>query len=314
MNHKSVPNTDSASPQLPRIRRLATSLLFPFPFYLPRCWTERPKSTASADSTRPSFSLFEIPVIATTMGAVATKSLGFTFSLGLLILISCFLVLFRSSLPGTPSYRSWISPSTCSCEASGRGAYSPAGIEDPQRRPGNMPASAYLEEFRTIPEFEDMTTTGDALWSQMTSTRSGGFLWVRHNETYRTGYGVSMFHALHCLSMIRDTVRGNSMDMKRKRGLEARATEAEMHTAHCFSYVAQSLLCSADGTLERPKTLYDEAGNVLRDDVNGDFVAHQCKGAGFLRDMIEGSEERSLSEMPEMLPGATMWDLYDRIA
>jgi hypothetical protein len=163
-----------------------------------------------------------------------------------------------------------------------------------------------------------MTEVGDAAWSTISSTKQGGFLWVRHNETYKTGHGVSMFHALHCLSMIRDVVKGSTSGAMAhshgsKRGIHAELSEDEMHVGHCLSYAAQSLLCSADGTLERPKTYLDDAGNVLRDDVDGDGVRHQCKGAEHLREMIEQTEQRPLDSLPGLKEGATMWDLFDEL-
>lgn len=163
-----------------------------------------------------------------------------------------------------------------------------------------------------------MTEAGDAIWSTVSSTKQGGFLWVRYNETYKTGYGVSMFHALHCLSVIRDATKGSKSGAVAhshgfKRGIHEGKSEEEMHIGHCLSYIAQSLLCSADGTLERPKTYTDDAGNVLRDDVDGEDIQHRCNGAGYLREKIEQTEQRPLDSLPGLKEGATMWDLFDEL-
>lgn len=163
-----------------------------------------------------------------------------------------------------------------------------------------------------------MTEVGDAIWSTISSTKQGGFLWVRYNETYKTGHGVSMFHALHCLSMIRDAVKESNSGMVAhshgsKRGIHSGKSEDEMHIGHCLSYAAQSLLCSADGTLERPKTYTDDAGNVLRDDVDGEDIKHQCKSADYLREKIEQTEHRPLDSVSGLKEGATMWDLFDEL-
>jgi len=163
-----------------------------------------------------------------------------------------------------------------------------------------------------------MTEVGDAIWSTISSTKQGGFLWIRYNETYKTGHGVSMFHALHCLSMIRDVMKRSKSGAVAhshgfKRGIDVGKSEDEMHIGHCLSYIAQSLLCSADGTLERPKTYTDDGGNVLRDDVDGEDVKHQCKGASYLREKIEQTEQRPLDSIPRLKEGATMWDLFDEL-
>ncbi|KAI0143738.1 hypothetical protein GGR57DRAFT_518216 [Xylariaceae sp. FL1272] len=244
------------------------------------------------------------------MSPTAPKPTNFTllFTLLLLLLISLF-VFFTASSPSNPLYGSWPSPSPCVCEqhsASGHDAST------------TTPLSAHLEAFRARPELEDMTQVGDAAWSTISSTKQGGFLWVRYNDTYRTGHGVTMFHALHCLSMIRDMIkvsegRPATHSHSLERGIRGAKSEHEMHIGHCLSYIAQSLLCSADGTLERPRTYTDDAGNVLRDDIDGEDIKHQCKSASYLREKIEQTEQRPLDSLPELEEGATMWSFFDAL-
>ncbi|KAH6717967.1 hypothetical protein DL95DRAFT_332209 [Leptodontidium sp. 2 PMI_412] len=243
------------------------------------------------------------------MCALVLKPTNFTLFFTLLLFIISLFVLFGASFPSSQTYGSWLSPSPCFCEQPGA-----SGNDELTR----TPPSAYLQAFRMRPELEDMTEVGDAIWSTISSTKQGGFLWVRHNETYKTGHGVSMFHALHCLSMIRDAIKGSKSGAVAhshgsKRDIHVGKSEDEMHVGHCLSYVAQSLLCSADGTLERPKTYTDDAGNVLRDDVDGEDVKHQCRSAGYLREKIEQTEQRSLDSIPRLKEGATMWDLFDEL-
>lgn len=243
------------------------------------------------------------------MCATGLKPANFALFFTLLLLIVSLFVFFRASFPNSSIYRSWLSSSPWVCEQ-------PSGSGNSELTRSS--SGTYLEAFRRRPELEDMTEVGDAAWSTMSSTKQGGFLWVRYNETYKTGHGVSMFHALHCLSMIRDAVKGP------KTGVAAHShgsrgdthggkSEEEMHIGHCLSYIAQSLLCSADGTLERPKTYTDDAGNVLRDDVDGEDVKHQCKSAGYLREKIEQTEQHPLDSVPGLDEGATMWDLFDEL-
>ncbi|KAK4158883.1 hypothetical protein QBC43DRAFT_362970 [Cladorrhinum sp. PSN259] len=219
------------------------------------------------------------------MYATVSKPATFAFFFTILLFIVSLLVVFAVSFPSSPTYGSWLSPSPCLCEQA-----SASGNGESIR----TPTSAYLETFRARPELEDMTEAGDAIWSTVSSTKQGGFPWVRYNETYKTGHGVSMFHALHCFSMIRDATKGSKSGAVAhshgfKRGIHEGKSEGEMHIGHCLSYIAQSLLCSADGTLERPKPYTDDAGIVLRDDMDGEDVQHRCKGAGYLREKIASS-------------------------
>lgn len=71
-----------------------------------------------------------------------------------------------------------------------------------------------------------------------------GGLWVRRNETYKQGWGISMFHALHCLEMIRDHFEDKaSHQMSDISGRSAdngeHDHEKETHVQHCFAYIAQ---------------------------------------------------------------------------
>lgn len=179
------------------------------------------------------------------------------------------------------------------------------------------PQNDNLYPFHTIPELENMSLEGDAAWQDMTTTRGGGFLWIRHNETYRVGWGVSMFHALHCLSMIREIVKQNPHFDSETGGSEhgsGHEHDAHMdykHAGHCLSYIAQSLMCSADGTLEKPRSLLDANGDILRDDVNGEDVKHTCKDKSLMLDMIHKSEKQPLDYYPDTKEGDTIWDVFE---
>lgn len=71
-----------------------------------------------------------------------------------------------------------------------------------------------------------------------------GGLWVQRNETYKQGWGISMFHALHCLEMIRDGLADKS-SLRTHGMLGKSAGNAEPdhhkgdHVRHCFAYIAQ---------------------------------------------------------------------------
>lgn len=81
----------------------------------------------------------------------------------------------------------------------------------------------------------------------MFNTPQGGFLWVKHNETMNLAWGVSMFHAIHCLTLLREQVQ---MDQNLKNAtmghnphndhqLPGHSAFDSTHVGHCFSYIAQ---------------------------------------------------------------------------
>jgi hypothetical protein len=172
----------------------------------------------------------------------------------------------------------------------------------------STPPSLNLYQFHTAKELEDFSPNGDAAWQRMTTTNDGGFLWVRHNETYRTGWGISMFHSLHCLALLREIVKIKSHNSNSDIHHSSHADEA--HAGHCLSYIAQSLLCSADGTLERPKSILDKNGDILRDDINGEGVEHRCRDQSLLWNLARQTEKEPISVMPQAQPGDTVWDLF----
>ena len=105
--------------------------------------------------------------------------------------------------------------------------------------------------FHSIEQLEDLSYANDEAWAQAALTRPGegirseGLLWVKYNETYSIPWGVSMFHALHCLQMIRRGVQagpyGETLDVG---NLSEQSTQEHhnmdpTHFGHCFGYIAQ---------------------------------------------------------------------------
>lgn len=64
---------------------------------------------------------------------------------------------------------------------------------------------------------------------------------IRLGESYRS-FEISMFHQLHCLRSIRQTIERGDFN-------EQTAFD-QGHLHHCFTYLRQWTLCSADVTLE----------------------------------------------------------------
>lgn len=77
-------------------------------------------------------------------------------------------------------------------------------------------------------------------------------------------------HQLHCLQQLQKIFLphvGNS-----ERDPEGRQW-AHNHAGHCFDYLRQSALCSADATLEGP----DEEPEAGQSSLRGWGISHQCR-------------------------------------
>lgn len=103
-----------------------------------------------------------------------------------------------------------------------------------------------LTKFTRLSALEDLTHDGDKAWDMDLFTPHGGFLIVRRNQTMSERWGVSMFHGLHCLQIIRSTLQ-----QARENGMPSVSGDHrdhhqghsdhldEVHVQHCFSYIAQ---------------------------------------------------------------------------
>ena len=118
---------------------------------------------------------------------------------------------------------------------------------DPSSSP-SPPSQSITTVFGQDPSLADTSTLGDEVWSRKFQTSKGGFLWVRHNETLREGWGISMFHALHCLKMIRTELQHTWSMMEpqpaspHSQGAvhETHKEHRDMdHMKHCLSYIAE---------------------------------------------------------------------------
>lgn len=147
------------------------------------------------------------------------------------------------------------------------------------------------------------------------------FINVPNQETRR--YGVSMFHQLHCLEMLRGAVQGQKHngqrhgDTKAKRGgLEAPEHDlnasgpmsAEDHLDHCLDYLAQGIMCSADDTLEPSFEGILETGDkvIIVDGVGNN---HQCRSVDSLHEVILGSQGKPLRVDRDLTGGDTLSDI-----
>ncbi|KAK0121764.1 hypothetical protein ONS95_010050 [Cadophora gregata] len=87
-------------------------------------------------------------------------------------------------------------------------------------------------------------------------------------------YGVSMYHQIHCLMMIRtlywQALRGDrTLRMAENDGLE----EEMGHVNHCFDYIRQGIMCAGDMSIEGAADERDgEAPHI-----SGVGMKHECK-------------------------------------
>lgn len=109
--------------------------------------------------------------------------------------------------------------------------------------------SNFLFEFLERPDIESLDSTVDGAWNQAMNTPLGGFLLVRHNETYSQGWGVSMFHSIHCLGILRSTMQnyfglapengGHAAHAHGQRDGATLHVDERKHVEHCLGYIGR---------------------------------------------------------------------------
>ncbi|ESZ91948.1 hypothetical protein SBOR_7657 [Sclerotinia borealis F-4128] len=222
------------------------------------------------------------------------------------------------------SFRSLLSPSDSYSHSHSQ----PSSSSSPLPESLNLLAPSTTSVlFSEHPAYENLSRVHDGLWDDLLP-ENGGFLRRIGGEEEGAGdkgengdeegnkqmrklkYGITMFHSLHCLGImrggvqelfremgeLRGEVEGEGMDMgkrgkeKEKRGAGHDFGHMEhgdpLHWLHCFDYLRQTILCTADGTLEPPKI------NLRgKENVDG-MMERQCKDPEELwRLSVESFEE-----------------------
>ena len=100
--------------------------------------------------------------------------------------------------------------------------------------------------FQDKPILENLSPSADAEWERALLTPKGGFLWVQYNGTAERPYGISMFHGLHCLKMLREVIQSSrpGMDGGHAHGMKGGKHghghgQSINHIGHCIGYIAQ---------------------------------------------------------------------------
>ncbi|KAH9217925.1 hypothetical protein DL95DRAFT_277968, partial [Leptodontidium sp. 2 PMI_412] len=122
----------------------------------------------------------------------------------------------------------------------------------------------------------------DNAWSEILMPPNSGFIRVKHNETYVIDWGISVFHALHCLSLLRTMLQDNLAEASAQFLHEA-------HIPHCIGYLTQSIICSADSSIESPWTKKDATGKIVTSGVDGVGSEHKCKDTDLLWRTVRSS-------------------------
>ncbi|CAD6593629.1 MAG: hypothetical protein ASARMPRED_007746 [Alectoria sarmentosa] len=117
-------------------------------------------------------------------------------------------------------------------------------------------------------------------------------------ETGPDVYGVSMFHQLHCLTVLRASyyaALNGTLPPFTQPGIELLSEEKRLmllreHTAHCFDYLRQGIMCAGDLTIESAVDLPEKwlegiSKGILREKfgehkpvlIDGWGIKHQCR-------------------------------------
>ncbi|KAI4260313.1 MAG: hypothetical protein L6R42_004113, partial [Xanthoria sp. 1 TBL-2021] len=95
--------------------------------------------------------------------------------------------------------------------------------------------------FQDRPILENLSPSANEEWERALLTPKGGFLWVQYNVTAERPYGISMFHGLHCLKMLREVIQSSHSATKGSEhtGEHKAHSQSLNHIGHCIGYIAQ---------------------------------------------------------------------------
>lgn len=194
--------------------------------------------------------------------------------------------------------------------------------------------------FREVEDLEDMSVAGDQKWDDLYAGDGYIFLKPENASFPQEPWGVSMFHGLHCLQVLRNKmqelegrVSGSDMPLEaqvqhaHQHGNSDDSDVSDVHYLHCFSYLAQvrspnrkprerklirswqSIACSADDTLEPPHMNLNRNGSFRSYNIDGIGTWHKCRDQSLARKkMIESKE--SLLERWEFKVGDTVQSVW----
>ncbi|KZO93318.1 hypothetical protein CALVIDRAFT_502994, partial [Calocera viscosa TUFC12733] len=137
-------------------------------------------------------------------------------------------------------------------------------------RPRELPLKVRTVNMAFHDDPEHYGMTGLPAWAEWNAIRPPGKGFVFLGEEH-FAFGVSMWHQMHCLNHIRAAL--------------VNGDDGSDHTAHCFHYLRQGILCAADTTLEPGGTgMIVEGGDKV---ATGVGVVHTCRDWRGVHDWME---------------------------
>ncbi|KAI5203521.1 hypothetical protein AUEXF2481DRAFT_1553 [Aureobasidium subglaciale EXF-2481] len=144
--------------------------------------------------------------------------------------------------------------------------------------------------FQEQVEYWDSGAAGDASWESLIPENQG-LMFEKDEKGIARYSGFSMFHQLHCLSLLRDELikaYGNKTASTPDEGhhhiraLHGGYTDlTKVHWYHCLDYLRQALICNADNTIEMC------VGDASKPIATGWNRTHQCKSTKPMWDFFE---------------------------
>ncbi|KAM3511387.1 hypothetical protein MY11210_004996 [Beauveria gryllotalpidicola] len=110
-----------------------------------------------------------------------------------------------------------------------------------------------------------------------------------NEERPREGYGISMFHQIHCLVSslydlcLRSTLDAVPFKVALRTAIRTRTFD-DQHLDHCLDYLRQAIMCTGDTTLE--KVVVDDNGQ-FKPDIDGWGTVHECRSWHMLFEFAE---------------------------
>lgn len=196
----------------------------------------------------------------------------------------------------------------------------------------------FLKQFHSSDdESEDGETQDSSLLDEARLTKNGGFLRLQQPGGPVGFYGVSMYHQLHCLEMLRDgitgAVTGHGNHSHHGAGShDEQAEESFHHLLHCVDYLAQvcfpfimhvtcraliwftikAAVCAADDTIEPARVVQMDNGYRLAV-IDGAHAAHHCRDAQAISHVVKSSQDKPIT-VARLAPGDTVTVLGRRAA
>lgn len=96
-------------------------------------------------------------------------------------------------------------------------------------------------------EFQSIDSASDAAWDNILPP-NGGYIYRQEGRGQKQGYGISMFHQLHCLQMVRTKLQTMTSHMAAGGESGQREQHAHQHHVdddhvfHCLDYIRQVFL------------------------------------------------------------------------